>query len=82
MGWLMGFEPTTTGITIQDSTAELQPPLPDRERDPDETCEPEGRVGILSDQDNRTIDRLAPEGRQANLACPTGFEPVTLSLEG
>jgi hypothetical protein len=27
MGWLMGFEPTTTGITIQDSTAELQPPL-------------------------------------------------------
>src|SRR5881394_4057920 len=23
----MGFEPTTTGITIQDSTAELQPPL-------------------------------------------------------
>ena len=27
LGWLMGFEPTTTGITIQDSTAELQPPL-------------------------------------------------------
>ena len=27
MGWLMGFEPTTTGITIRDSTAELQPPL-------------------------------------------------------
>jgi hypothetical protein len=26
LGWLMGFEPTTTGITIQDSTAELQPP--------------------------------------------------------
>ena len=26
MGWLMGFEPTTTGITIRDSTAELQPP--------------------------------------------------------
>ena len=23
----MGFEPTTTGITIRDSTAELQPPL-------------------------------------------------------
>src|SRR5258706_2687088 len=23
----MGFEPTTTGITIQDSTAELQPPF-------------------------------------------------------
>src|SRR5689334_19384892 len=27
LGWLMGFEPTTTGITIRDSTAELQPPL-------------------------------------------------------
>lgn len=27
MGWTMGIEPTTTGITIQDSTAELQPPL-------------------------------------------------------
>ena len=24
---MMGFEPTTTGITIQDSTAELHPPL-------------------------------------------------------
>ena len=27
LGWMMGFEPTTTGITIQDSTAELHPPL-------------------------------------------------------
>ena len=27
MGWPMGFEPTTTGITIQDSTIELRPPL-------------------------------------------------------
>ena len=27
VGWLMGFEPTTTGITILDSTIELQPPL-------------------------------------------------------
>ena len=27
MGWRMGFEPTTTGITIQDSTVELPPPL-------------------------------------------------------
>ena len=27
MGWPMGFEPTTTGITIQDSTVELPPPL-------------------------------------------------------
>ena len=26
MGWPMGFEPTTTGITIQDSTVELRPP--------------------------------------------------------
>ena len=26
LGWLMGFEPTTTGITIRDSTPELQPP--------------------------------------------------------
>ena len=27
MGWLMGIEPTTTGITIRDSTTELQPPF-------------------------------------------------------
>ena len=27
LGRPMGFEPTTTGITIQDSTAELRPPL-------------------------------------------------------
>src|SRR5471032_948044 len=42
----MGFEPTTTGITIQDSTAELQPPLtgaPDRIR----TCYPRLRRPVL-----------------------------------
>src|SRR5487761_1976039 len=27
MGWRMGFEPTTAGITIRDSTVELPPPL-------------------------------------------------------
>src|SRR5687767_13521929 len=27
VGWPMGLEPTTTGITIQDSTFELRPPL-------------------------------------------------------
>ena len=27
MGWPMGLEPTATGITIQDSTIELRPPL-------------------------------------------------------
>ena len=57
VGWLMGFEPTTTGITIQDSTAELQPPppakttyklsaetgLPDRNR----TCDPQLRRLML-----------------------------------
>ena len=26
LGWPMGFEPTTTGITIRDSTVELRPP--------------------------------------------------------
>jgi hypothetical protein len=26
MGWRMGLEPTTTGITIRDSTFELPPP--------------------------------------------------------
>ena len=47
----MGFEPTTTGITIQDSTVELQPPrlqlyqpgLPDRTR----TCDPQLRRLVL-----------------------------------
>ncbi len=48
LGWLTGFEPATTGITIQDSTVELQPP----------------RLQLY------------------NLACPTGLEPVTPSLEG
>jgi hypothetical protein len=47
MGWLMGFEPTTTGITIRDSTTELQPPsetgLPDRIR----TCDPQLRRLML-----------------------------------
>ena len=43
----MGFEPTTTGITIRDSTTELQPPpgtgLPDRNR----TCDPQLRRLML-----------------------------------
>ena len=43
----MGFEPTTTGITIRDSTVELQPPLktglPDRTR----TCDPQLRRLVL-----------------------------------
>jgi hypothetical protein len=52
LGWLMGFEPTTTGITILDSTTELQPPLiifnhliglPDRDR----TCDPQLRRLML-----------------------------------
>ena len=49
LGWLTGFEPATTGITIQDSTVELQPP------------------------------RIC---KSIKLACPTGLEPVTPSLEG
>ncbi len=28
MGWMMGLEPTTTGITIRGSTTELHPPQP------------------------------------------------------
>src|SRR5690606_30155044 len=36
LGWLMGFEPTTTGITIRDSTAELQPPSVANTRQPRE----------------------------------------------
>ena len=28
MGWMMGIEPTTTGVTIRGSTTELHPPQP------------------------------------------------------
>ena len=31
MGWMMGIEPTTTGVTIRGSTTELHPPLQDLE---------------------------------------------------
>jgi hypothetical protein len=67
MGWLMGFEPTTTGITIRDSTTELQPPPGHR---------PGGRC-----LNNLRQPHDANDG-SVGLACPTGFEPVTLSLEG
>ena len=30
MGWMMGLEPTTTGVTIRGSTTELHPPQPKR----------------------------------------------------
>ena len=29
MGWMMGLEPTTTGVTIRGSTTELHPPQPE-----------------------------------------------------
>src|SRR3954469_18118437 len=66
LGWLMGFEPTTTGITIQDSTAELQPPLnkstcawcgaPDRTR----TCYPRLRRPVLYPDELRALRATEP----------------------
>src|SRR5258706_2687084 len=60
----MGFEPTTTGITIQDSTAELRPPLsswatgtPDRIR----TCYPRLRRPVLYPDELRAL--LDPDSR-------------------
>ena len=64
MGWPRGFEPPTTGITIQDSTAELRPPL--------ETATAQHCIRCVQD----LVQNLE------HLACPTGLEPVTLSLEG
>ncbi len=58
----MGIEPTTTGITIRDSTTELQPP-----------------------SEKLQITQVwKPEANcfKNLLACPTGIEPVTPSLEG
>ena len=56
----MGIEPTTTGITIRDSTTELQPPF---------------------EKINHSIKVQAPFSKNV-MACPTGIEPVTPSLEG
>ena len=67
MGWLMGFEPTTTGITIRDSTAELQPPPEnDLERDegaPDRTrtCYRRLRRPVLYPDELRAL-RAGPRG--------------------
>src|SRR5574337_1308315 len=61
LGWLMGIEPTTTGITIRDSTTELQPPF---------------------GNGNTSFRARAPVAEETAMACPTGIEPVTPSLEG
>ncbi len=63
LGWLMGFEPTTTGITIRDSTAELQPPFE------------KTRITQVREFRCNSLKRYS-------MACPTGIEPVTPSLEG
>src|SRR6185437_6466778 len=60
LGWLMGIEPTTTGITIRDSTTELQPPS----------------------EIHRLKRARVPVAEDTAMACPTGIEPVTPSLEG
>src|SRR5258706_14993574 len=60
----MGFEPTTTGITIRDSTAELQPPsrtpwavgAPDRIR----TCYPRLRRPVLYPDELRAHSESNP----------------------
>ncbi len=59
LGWLMGIEPTTTGITIRDSTTELQPPY-----------------------EKINQSEKFRHHQQNRMACPTGIEPVTPSLEG
>ena len=91
LGWLMGFEPTTTGITIQDSTAELQPPpensaskngLPDRNR----TCDPRLRRPMLYPSELRAANcrattcavfsvRLLASGRGGEIRTPDILVP-------
>lgn len=80
MGWMMGFEPTTTGITIRDSTAELHPPqkrhyamlpsalagLPGGSRTPD----PRLRRPLLYPAELRAVHGW--------LVGAAGFEPATL----
>ena len=78
LGWLTGFEPATTGITIQDSTVELQPPrlqphppgLPDRTR----TCDPQLRRLVLYPAELRADPDLK---RQQKLVGVERFELPT-----
>jgi hypothetical protein len=72
LGWLMGFEPTTTGITILDSTTELQPPLivhlsqlglPDRDR----TCDPQLRRLMLYPTELRAETLLSYLANRKNI---------------
>src|SRR5205809_4067240 len=81
VGWLMGFEPTTTGITIRDSTAELQPPFwiqgpgaPDRIR----TCYPRLRRPVLYPDELRApwLRSTVPDMKDVGVGVE-GFEPPT-----
>jgi hypothetical protein len=80
VGWLMGFEPTTTGITIRDSTAELQPPsktsagAPDRTR----TCYPRLRRPVLYPNELRAQtepSRATKSGRGGGIRTPDNLLP-------
>jgi hypothetical protein len=81
LGWLMGFEPTTTGITIQDSTAELQPPsnlltgAPDRIR----TCYPRLRRPVLYPDELRAHIRN-PKGASPSYILLDSLHPQTVEL--
>src|SRR5512140_2950397 len=74
LGWLMGFEPTTTGITIQDSTAELQPPLRSTSGAPDRirTCYPRLRRPVLYPDELRAPSESNPAraGRGGGIRTP------------
>ena len=84
LGWPMGLEPTTTGITTLDSTFELRPPLnarcnsvglPDKTR----TCNPQLRRLVLYPVELRAVREQAQKSMQKpqNLVGARGFEPPT-----
>jgi hypothetical protein len=80
MGWRMGFEPTTAGITIRDSTVELPPPLKHRSRrsrraqsnsgapDRTRTCYPRLRRPVLYPNELRAPVGLAGWSRSISIA--------------
>lgn len=72
VGWMMGFEPTTTGVTIRGSTTELHPPLHEH-------------LHIVWSQSSGSLKSIPTSTSMTNvisMARPAGLEPATYGLEG
>ena len=75
MGWRMGLEPTTAGITIRDSTVELPPPLLDA------TARKVRRMHRLYNADARCESQAGEANKQCLAAAKADYDAAVAAAK-